>query len=149
MTASKYYIPRIFITDDSQIFITSVQKILSERNRYSVCGTSLSGDEALLKIKETHPDIAIIDIQMPDTSGTEVIAQIRRMNFPLKILAVSVCEEGETIARALKAGADGYLSKLRGIEQLIYVIEKLLDGESYFTDVAIILSNQNTTTLRN
>ncbi len=134
--------PRVFIVDDSAIFLNTVVRIITERNRFSIAGTLSHGLKADAEILEANPDILIIDMQMPDKSGIDVIKDLRRSNTNLKVLALSVCEEGDTIAEALKAGANGYLSKLRGIENLIPVMEKLLKGESYFTDEAILLATK-------
>lgn len=138
--AADYTPPRIFIADDSELFITSIERILTEHNHFSICGKAMTGVDALSSIENAAPDVAIIDIQMPGKSGTELIGDIRSLKLSVKILAVSVCEDGATVAGALKAGANGYLSKLRGIEHLLSVIEKILKEESYFTDAAIIIA---------
>ncbi len=132
--------PDVFIVDDSAVFVHSVIRILTEYNRFRVCGTFSQGVGADSAVLNALPDILLIDMEMPDKTGIDVIKDIRKSNKDIRILTLSVCEEGTMVANAIKAGANGYISKLHGIENLIIIMEKLLKGETYFTDGAILLA---------
>jgi DNA-binding NarL/FixJ family response regulator len=94
------------------------------------------GREAIQRVQETTPDVAVIDISMPGLDGLEVISQLQALHPQLPILVLTMHEEGQYVVRAIQAGAMGYLTKQSAPEQLVTAIRKIHAGQRYITDEA-------------
>ena len=94
-----------------------------------------NGVQALEKLKE-YPDLDIVvtDLNMPEMDGIELTREIKNLNLNTKVIALSMFGERETISDMLKAGVNGYILKNTGKAELLNAIEKVADGQSYFSD---------------
>ena len=99
-----------------------------------VCGEADSGPAALEKIIALKPDVAIVDLSLKASNGLELIKQIRAQSLKLKLLVFTMRDEGIYAERALRAGADGYITKEEGTEKAIQAIRVLLGGKRYLSD---------------
>jgi DNA-binding NarL/FixJ family response regulator len=119
---------RIAIIEDNKIIRESlVEFVQADPECRCVCACA-TAEEALTAIPRHQPEIVLMDIQLPNLSGIECTAQLKRMIPSLHIIMVTVYEDTERIFRALRAGACGYLLKRCTPEELISAIREVRQG---------------------
>jgi two-component system invasion response regulator UvrY len=101
-----------------------------------VAAEAASGDEALALVKANDYDVAVIDMSMPGLSGMDLIKRLRIEKPKLRLLVLSMHGEQQYAARALKAGASGYLNKDSAAELLVGAIRKIAAGGVHITEAA-------------
>jgi DNA-binding NarL/FixJ family response regulator len=101
-----------------------------------VIAEAADGRETIRLVRETSPDVAVIDISMPGLDGLEVVSRLRGHCPDLPILILTMHEEGQYVVRAIQAGAMGYMTKQSAPEQLLKAIRKIFEGSRYLTDEA-------------
>jgi len=140
---------RIAIVEDSKVIRESlVEFVHADPECRCVC-TCATGEEALKVIPQHQPEIVLMDIQLPNLSGIECTAQLKRMLPALQIIMVTVYEDTERIFKALRAGACGYLLKRCTPEELVSAIREVRQGGAPMSrDIArkVIASFQEPTT---
>jgi DNA-binding NarL/FixJ family response regulator len=127
---------RILLADDHQIVRDGLKRILAGTSDLEVTGEAASGDEALALVKANEYDIAMLDMSMPGLSGIDLIKRLKIEKPGLKLLVLSMHGEQQYAARALKAGAAGYLNKDSAGEQLVSALRKIAAGGVYITEAA-------------
>lgn len=117
------------------------KKIISFETDMHICGEAKNGYEVLDSLRRKPCDVLVLDINMPDKNGLELLPQIK-MEFPgLKVLMLSMNPEERFAIRALKSGASGYLSKDFAGEELVNAIHKVNSGRKYISpEVAELLA---------
>ncbi len=125
---------RVFLVDDHPIVRRGFQLLLAVEPDLMVCGEADTAPAALQKILALKPDVAIIDLALKGGSGLELIKQLRSHELELKLLVFSMREEGVYAERALRAGADGYITKEEGTEKAIEAIRLLSQGKRYVSE---------------
>jgi DNA-binding NarL/FixJ family response regulator len=125
---------RVFLVDDHPIVRRGFQLLLGMERDLMVCGEADSGPTALQKILALKPDVAIVDLSLKASSGLELIKQLRAQELKLKLLVFTMRDEGIYAERALRAGADGYITKEEGTEKAIQAIRLLMQGKRYLSD---------------
>lgn len=123
----------VLIVDDHPMVRTGLKNILVAE-QYSVCGEASGVEEAILAVRSTSPDIVLIDIQLKDGSGIDLIRELRKSQSGVKMLAVSMHDEMIYAERALRAGAHGYIEKDQSPANLISAIQKVLSGKHYISE---------------
>jgi DNA-binding NarL/FixJ family response regulator len=101
---------KILLVDDHPLFLEGIQNLLAARG-IEVVGTASDGLEALAKARALHPDVILMDIQMPHCNGLAATRMIKAELPEIKIVMLTVSEEDEDLFEAIKSGASGYLSK--------------------------------------
>jgi two-component system response regulator NreC len=124
---------RILLGDDHTLLRHGLRKILEERPDWEVVGEAGDGREAVKLAAELKPDVAILDIGMPLLNGIDATRQIVRRLPGIRVLILSMHAEEEYIARALNAGATGYLLKDSAGQDLISAVEAARAGKSFFS----------------
>ena len=102
---------RILIVDDQNFTRQAVKSILEQESDFEVVGQAENGIIALEKIAEIRPDVAVVDLEMPEMNGLELTRKIEREFSHIKVIILSSCEDHDSINSAVKAGAKGYLLK--------------------------------------
>ncbi|MGB9130793.1 MAG: response regulator transcription factor [Thiobacillus sp.] len=126
---------RILIADDHSIVRQGLKTIASLVDDILVVGEAVSGGQVLDCLAEKEVDIIVLDMSMPGVSGVNLIARIRAMSPDLPILVLSMHNEPQIARRALKAGADGYLTKDNEPETLLGAIRKVAAGGRFIDPV--------------
>ena len=127
---------RILIADDHQIVRDGLKRILAATTDMQVADEAASGDEALKLVKANDYDVAIVDMSMPGLAGIDLIKRLKSEKPKLRLLVLSMHGEHQYAARALKAGASGYLNKDSAAEQLVSALRKIAGGGVHISDAA-------------
>lgn len=127
---------KVLLADDHSIVRAGLRRIVEESGEMEVVAEAADGREAIDQVNRHLPDVAVIDISMPDLDGLEVVSQLRNFHPQLPILILTMHEEGQYVVRAIEAGAMGYITKQSAPEQLVKAIRKVHAGSRYVTDAA-------------
>ena len=127
---------KVLLADDHSIVRAGLRRIVEESGDMEVIAEAADGREAIRLVRETAPDVAVIDISMPGLDGLEVVSRLRGHCPDLPILILTMHEEGQYVVRAIQAGAMGYMTKQSAPEQLLKAIRKIYEGSRYLTDDA-------------
>lgn len=119
---------RIAIVEDNKIIRESLVEFVHSDPECSCVCVSSTAEEALEAIPRCKPEIVLMDIQLPNLSGIECTAQLKRLLPSLQIIMVTVYEDTDRIFKALRAGACGYLLKRCTPEQLVAAIREVREG---------------------
>jgi DNA-binding NarL/FixJ family response regulator len=127
---------RIIIIDDHPLFREGLKSILAGENRYELVGEAGGGLEGLQMAEELEPDLAIVDISLPDQNGIELTREIRTLLPNTCVLIVSMHSKIDYIVEAFQAGATGYVVKESTSERLLSALDYVLEGR-YFLDSSV------------
>lgn len=123
---------RILVADDHELFLDGVKALLETATGFDVVGTAANGDE-LWKLYEQHKvDVILTDLRMPGLSGLEFIRKVRETSPLPHILVLSSFESNHAIVDALEAGANGFLVKTAGREEVLEAIHTVMAYEPYY-----------------
>ena len=127
---------RVLLADDHGLVREGFRGILSKAADIEVAAEAASGDEALALVKKHDFDLALLDLSMPGLSGLALIKRLKLEKPKLRILVLSMHGESQYAARALKAGASGYLTKDSATAELIGAIRKIAAGGVQISEAA-------------
>ena len=119
---------RVLVADDHPIYREGIVRAVKERPDLELVGEAGDGREALELIRETKPDVAVLDIRMPELEGTQVLAAIRRDGLETEVLFLSAFMESELAYRTVAEGARGYLSKEASRQEICDAIVTIARG---------------------
>jgi len=125
--------PKIVIAEDYRILREGLRALLSFDDEFEVAGEATDGQEALRQVEQLRPELLLLDLSLPRMNGTEVIREIKHRRLPTRILVLTVHADESQVYGALKAGADGYLLKTAGSDELTMAIRSVLAGRSYLS----------------
>lgn len=121
------------VVEDSPTIRRNLSRWLARTPGFKCLCTCADAGEALRLVPQLHPQVVLMDIQMPGMSGVECTAQLKRLVPALQIIVLTVYEDTDTIFKALRAGACGYLLKRCSPEELLNAIRDILHGGAPMT----------------
>ncbi|WP_235615693.1 response regulator [Brevibacillus reuszeri] len=121
---------RVFIADDHNIVREGLQLLFST-SPFQVIGEASDGESALRKILIDLPDVAILDLNMPEMDGIEVTKRIKEKAPEIKVIILTIYTEEKFLVESMLAGADGYVLKTINKNELFYGIEEVCRGQKY------------------
>jgi DNA-binding NarL/FixJ family response regulator len=124
---------RILLVDDHGIFRRGLKEILAEEFPDAEFGEAGTAQAALEKITKCAWDAVVLDITMPGGSGLDVLKDIKRIRPSLPVLFLSMHPEEQYAVRVLKAGASGYITKVRAASDLVIAFKKIMAGGKYIS----------------
>jgi len=124
---------RILLADDHALVRRGARAVLNSRQGWRVVGEAANGREAIEKALKLRPDVAIVDISMPELDGVEVARQLREAIPDTKVLVLTMHESDQMVRRALDAGAHGYLLKSDLTNCLTKAVKAIADGKRFLT----------------
>lgn len=122
---------RVLVADDHAVVRKGVLQILAEDPEVLRADEAASGREALRAIQEKEYDVLLLDIAMPEGGGLEVLEELRKRDRSPHVLILSMYSENQYALRALKSGADGYLTKDSLPAELLAAIHRVAAGRKY------------------
>ena len=124
---------RILIADDHPLLRAGIRQVVEKNFEVDAIDEAATSQEVLEKVRHNHYDVVLLDITMPGRSGLEVLKQLRKDRYEAPVLIFSIHPEKQYAVRSLKAGASGYLTKMRATDELVDAIRVVLRGERYIT----------------
>jgi DNA-binding NarL/FixJ family response regulator len=124
---------RILLADDHGLVRRGARALLRAQRGWTVIGEAANGREAVEKAIKLKPDVAIVDISMPEIDGLEAARQIREAVPDTKVLVLTMHESDQMVRRALDAGANGYLLKSDLTECLVKAVKAVSEGKRFLT----------------
>ncbi|HEU5411644.1 MAG TPA: response regulator transcription factor [Candidatus Acidoferrales bacterium] len=122
---------RILIVDDHEVMRGGLRSLLETRPNWEVCGEAATGMEAIEQTKALRPDVVVLDISMPGSSGLEAIPVIRQGTPRPDVVILSRYEEREMRDKAIEAGARDYIPKSQGLARdLLQAIDSIVRERS-------------------
>jgi DNA-binding NarL/FixJ family response regulator len=121
------------IVDDHAIVRIGLKQLVQEAYPYATIWEAGSGREALMLLDRVRWDLAILDVNLPDQNGVELLKAIKLRQSSLPVMMLSLHPEEQYALRALKAGASAYLTKERAPEELVTAIKQVLVGRKFIT----------------
>lgn len=121
----------VMLTDDHVLMREGIRQLLEFDGTVKVIEEASNGEECLVKLETSRPQILLLDINMPKMNGIEVLEEIKRRNIDIKILILTVHNEIEYLLKAVNIGVDGYILKESESAELKKAIGVIINGESY------------------
>jgi DNA-binding NarL/FixJ family response regulator len=121
---------RVFLLDDHEVVRRGVRDLLETQDDFDVVGEAATAEEGLSRIPPTQPDVAIIDMRLPDGNGVEVCREIRSRDPRIQCLILTSFADDEALFDAIMAGAAGYLLKQIKGTDLVDAIRRVAAGQS-------------------
>ena len=128
---------RILIADDHEVVRSGLRAIIETRDDWIVVAEAIDGRDAVARVLEVKPDMAIVDYSMPVMNGLEVSRRIKLHHPHTEVLILTMHENEEILAEVLLAGVRGFLLKSDARSHLIAAIDALLDHRPYFTSTLL------------
>jgi two-component system nitrate/nitrite response regulator NarL len=121
---------RVVVADDHPVFLDGLARIVSRAAELELAATAQDGREALARIREHRPGVALVDLELPDVDGFRVIEAVRREALPTRVLVISAFLDSAKVYRAMEAGAAGYVPKVAGDGAILDAILAVARGET-------------------
>lgn len=122
---------RVFVVEDHVLFASGVKGELGDG--FAIVGQAASVAEALEAIPAAAPDVVLLDVQLPDGSGAQVVEAVGRLCPDVRFLALSVSDAAEDVIRVIRAGARGYVTKSISPAELADAIRRVHEGDAVFS----------------
>lgn len=122
---------RILLVDDNAEHLRGIKELISLETTYDIVGTTTSANIGINLVKKYHPEVVIMDINLPEKDGLQAIQEIEKLQLDTKVLVLSGYDDSDLIFRAMKLGARGYVLKTMSSAQLVYAIDEILAGKFY------------------
>lgn len=122
---------KVMIADDHNLIREGLKQLLEFDGSMEIIAEASNGVECLDRLKNVLPDILLLDINMPEKNGLEVLEEIKKENIAIKVLILTVHNELEYLLRAVDMGVDGYIMKDSESAELKRAINTVMSGENY------------------
>ncbi|MFM7775362.1 MAG: response regulator [Candidatus Kapaibacterium sp.] len=130
---------RIILADDHELVRVGVRRLLQAHEAIDVVGEAASGEEAVYLVEQERPDIALLDVLMPSLDGIGAAKRIKDFSFETKVVMLTSFEDNDYLERALQSGADGYLAKNLGRQELHEAVSNVMQGRRVFSKSVIAM----------
>lgn len=140
----------VFIIDDHPLVLEGLKNVLTETDDLQVTGCFANAATAIEALKSSPPDVLLLDINLPDGNGIELVREIKSLSPNTRVIALSVHNEYAVINSMLQEGADGYIQKNTLSEEIVKGIKTVLAGQRFLcSQTAKIMHTQDNDGLKN
>jgi len=122
---------KLLIVDDHPVFRRGLREIIEEHPCFQILGEAGDGESGLRLALECHPDIAVVDIDMPRKSGLDMARALRRMNSPVKVAFLTMYKDEDIFNAAMDMGARAYVLKDNAADAIVDALQKVSQGEIF------------------
>lgn len=122
---------RVFLVDDHRLVLSGIRSELG--GDFDIVGDASDVDDAISAIRETVPDVVLLDVHMPNGGGLVVIEQVQQTHPDVRFLALSVSDAAEDVIAVVRAGARGYVTKTISPADLATAIRRVHEGDAVFS----------------
>lgn len=136
---------KVLIVDDHDLIRTGLRYMLADESNIDVVGEAVNGEDGIRFVNELAPNVVLLDIKMPGIGGIEAANKMLKTNPCLKILMVSVCDDGFFPVTLSRIGVLGYLTKNSNKDELLHAIYKVNSGQRYLSPTIKIKTQINKT----
>jgi len=126
---------KVIIADDHPLLLKGLKFTLRMDENIEILGEAKEGKTALELIEQQKPDIAILDCDMPYLSGISILKKINEQNLPVKVLFLTMHNDGETFHNALNAGMKGYILKDTVDDEILKAVNEIYKGGSFISPI--------------
>jgi two-component system nitrate/nitrite response regulator NarL len=120
----------VFLADDHPVYREGLRRAVEERPELRLVGEAADGRQTVSELRRLRPDVAVVDLRMPELEGAELVAAVKAAAPDTRVLVLSAFDDAEHVFAALTAGADGYLAKDADREAICDGIAALARGEA-------------------
>lgn len=121
---------RIVVVDDHSLFRSGLINLIRDMDSFEIAGQAGDGVEALKVIEVTEPDLVLLDVNMPEMDGIQVVKSIREKNQSIRLVMLTISKQEQDLMGAIKAGADGYILKNAEPEDLEEALRGVMADQS-------------------
>jgi DNA-binding NarL/FixJ family response regulator len=127
---------RIVLADDHPLVVEGLSALLSSQPDMRVVATATDGERLLEAIERFHPDVIVMDLQMPYMGGVSCLRHIRARELPVRVLVLSAFGDADSLRAAIEAGADGFVLKTESPQHTITAVRQIAEGQLVFPQAA-------------
>ncbi len=124
---------RIVLVDDQGLVRAGVRKVLEGEADMAVVGEATDGNELLKLLREVEADIIVLDLNMPGRDGFEALRDLHMADIAVKVLVLSLHDDSQYVARAVREGAHGYLLKDSAVQELPLAVRAVMQGQPFYS----------------
>lgn len=124
---------KVLLVDDHELIRSGVKSLLKEVTDISIIGEASSGEQGIKLARELKPDIVLMDVMMPGIGGLEATRKLKQVEPDIKVIALTACDEDPFPYRMLQVGAEGFLTKDSGPEEIKLAIHKVHSGQKHIS----------------
>jgi two-component system, NarL family, response regulator DegU len=122
---------KVFIADDHPIFLSGLRLMIEAESNMKVVGEAYDGEQALIQIENLLPDVAVLDISMPEKNGFDIVRALLQKTIKTKIIFLTMHDEEATLHSALDLGVKGYILKDSAIDEIVTGIITVYNERSF------------------
>ena len=122
---------KVLLVDDHEIVRSGVEALLNKAKDIKVVAVAKTGEDSVEAVARYQPDVVVMDINMPGIGGVEACRRILNDNPEVKIIALSVCNDGPIPLQLLRMGALGFISKGSPVDEMVTAIRRVMSGQRY------------------
>jgi DNA-binding NarL/FixJ family response regulator len=123
---------RVFLVDDHQMVLDGISSILEDVENIKVVGTALNGEHALRALGVEGVDVLLLDINMPEMDGIEVVRQMEKQDIHVNTLILTMHNNPQFTKQLIELGVEGCILKNSGKKELVYAINEVNEGRRYY-----------------
>jgi len=121
----------LIIADDHPVFRQGLRQVIETDKQLQIIGEAADGQAAIARILETNPDVAVLDVDMPNSDGFEVVRAVRQKQSPVRIVFLTMHKDERFLNAALDLGVKGYLLKDSAVTEIVASIKAAAAGHDY------------------
>jgi two-component system invasion response regulator UvrY len=124
---------RVLVVDDHELVRSGITRMLADNPDLDVIGKASSGEDAIEFVRQTRPDIVLMDIRMPGIGGLEATRRILRIDDSIRVIVVTACADDPYPTRVMQSGASAYITKGADIKEMVRAIRMAHSGQRYIS----------------
>jgi DNA-binding NarL/FixJ family response regulator len=137
---------RVFIADDHPIFLSGLRLMIDAEASLKIVGEAHNGEQALTQIEKLLPDVAVLDLSMPEKNGFDIVRALREKKIETNVIFLTMHDEEATLHSALDLGVKGYILKDSAIDEIVSGIKTVYKGRNFVSpkmSTYLVLRTQN------